>query len=597
MANPQQQKSVPKALEKEALRVITERTQVKDLVMVHFVEDTVPSTRKKIFKFEVVKKDDLNGPHHMVVLDEDKKPVELESLSVREGVKFFAVPEFVVDVKAIKELMAPEKPITIDPKVNDLVLHKDDTSDEVITVTVPKNPIRKADIYFLADTTGSMTSVINMVRNGANAILNALDGSGYDLAYGVGNYKDFPKDSYAFNHQLNPTTVKINAANEINNWSAGGGWDGSEAQLFALDLLAEPAGGTIGWRPDSRRIIVWIGDSPGHDPICKEISPESYDITESSVTKKLVNENITVIAISTITGFPHGLDDDPTKSAGDYTAKCTINGTSGQASRITSATGGVHKTGIDATEIVTVIIDLVKAAVSTINNLKLVPGGGTAPFVTSISPTSYGPLPGDKEYVLKFKVRFTGVVPCSFEDQVFTGTIDVIADGVVVATKKVKITVPRCSKIYSYSVKFVCGVQENNEGKCKVVRPGKYATDINIHNYHENEVEIRKFVLPLVLKGEPIGREPRFVGYMGKDHIKLPPNTATMDDCCRIAELLYGSTLLPLPLTIGFLEIISLKELSVDVVYTATDICSRTISIDHERVEGKLKYEPTASED
>jgi hypothetical protein len=35
----------------------------------------------------------------------------------------------------------------------------------------------------------------------------------------------------------------------------------------------------------------------------------------------------------------------------------------------------------------------------------------------------------------------------------------------------------------------------------------------------------------------------------------MPPNTATMDDCHRIGQLLHGSPPpQPLPLTVGFLE-------------------------------------------
>jgi hypothetical protein len=194
-------------------------------------------------------------------------------------------------------------------------------------------------------------------------------------------------------------------------------------------------------------------------------------------------------------------------------------------------------------------------------------------------------------------VRFTGVVPCGFEDQVFTGTLDVVADGVVVATKTVTITVPRCTDIYSYSVKFVCGVQENGKRRATTVRPGKYATEVNIHNYNENEVRIRKYVLPLVLGGKPIGREPRFVDRKAEDRIVLPPDTATMDDCYRIAEMLHNDELpVAASLMIGYLEIVSLGELNVDVVYTATDLCTRTVSIDVEQVEGKLKYKSVKPE-
>jgi hypothetical protein len=589
-------KRKPKALEARALEIVAERDKVKDLIIVSSAKDVVPSTGTSIFKFLTVKKEDPNGPHYTVVLDETEAVVDLESLSEREGVEFFGLPKFMVELPPLK---VPKEPITVTPTVNDLILKEGDTFDEVVTVTVPiDTTVPKVDVYFLADTTGSMGSIIAAVKAGADTILGALGALGADMAFGVGNYKDFPHDPYAFQHQLNPTTTVGDAATAINAWSASGGADGCEGQLFALDHLAEPPGGAIGWRPDSKRIIVWFGDYPGHDPVCSAISGLAYDITETSATNKLVAENISVIAISTITGAPAGLDDDPTSSAHDYISTCPINGTPGQATRIANATGGVHETGIDAGSIVDTIKELVESIVTKINNLNLVPSGAIVPFVTSIAPPGgYGPLPGDESHVLSFDVRFTGVVPCGFEDQVFKGTLDVVADGVVVATKRVTITVPRCTEIYSYSVKFVCGVQQDGKRRATIVRPGKYATEVNIHNYKEKEVRIRKYVLPLVLDGKPIGREPRFVGRKAQDHIELPPNTATMDDCYHIAELLYGDELPPVrSLMIGYLEIVSLGELNVDVVYTATDLCTRTVSIDVERVEGKLKYKSAKPE-
>ena len=145
-------------------------------------------------------------------------------------------------------------------------------------------------------------------------------------------------------------------------------------------------------------------------------------------------------------------------------------------------------------------------------------------------------------------------------------------------------------KRLSYSAKFVCGIQERREYGCLVVRPGFYTTEINIHNYHDREVKLEKFILPVVYRGVPRGREPDHVGIRAKDSIVLPPNTATMDDCCRIAELLYGSVPQPLPLTIGYLEIVSSDELAIDAVYTVSGCKDGEVnSIDVERVEGKIK--------
>jgi len=105
----------------------------------------------------------------------------------------------------------------------------------------------------------------------------------------------------------------------VNVWTAAEGSDSSEGQLWALQQVAtDPA---IGWRPGAKRIVVWFGDAPGHDPVCAAISGAAADVTEATATAALQAASITVVAVSTTTSveiFPAGLDDDPTKDAADY---------------------------------------------------------------------------------------------------------------------------------------------------------------------------------------------------------------------------------------------------------------------------------------
>ena len=62
-----------------------------------------------------------------------------------------------------------------------------------------------------------------------------------------------------------------------------------------------------------------------------------------------------------------------------------------------------------------------------------------------------------------------------------------------------------------------------------------------------------------------------------------------MDDCCRISELLLGGA--PsgeAPLTIAILTIISLVELSVSAVYTASPLSGDGVSIDVEYIPVRI---------
>jgi hypothetical protein len=100
-------------------------------------------------------------------------------------------------------------------------------------------------------------------------------------------------------------------------------------------------------------------------------------------------------------------------------------------------------------------------------------------------------------------------------------------------------------------------------------------------------VRIIKSILPVVFAGAPAGREPRFIEAKTKESIVLPPNTVTMDDCHRISELLLGAPLSsPMPLMVGFLEIVSTRELKFTAVYTVSDLKSGSVSIDVEQVQG-----------
>ena len=114
-------------------------------------------------------------------------------------------------------------------------------------------------------------------------------------------------------------------------------------------------------------------------------------------------------------------------------------------------------------------------------------------------------------------------------------------DGKVIASKKVQLTVPPCRN-FVYAAKFVCGTQPDCPCECTSVRPGKYSTVITVHNHSAREVKIGKRVIPVVFAGAPTGREPAAAGPRAVDSITLPPLSATMDDCCRLAELLFGSS-------------------------------------------------------
>jgi hypothetical protein len=143
---------------------------------------------------------------------------------------------------------------------------------------------------------------------------------------------------------------------------------------------------------------------------------------------------------------------------------------------------------------------------------------------------------------------------------------------------------------YVYSVKFVCGYNPTNLGVSlsgssegePSVKFGNYATEINIfwpelYLFDQTNFVFKHIVL-FVDKGVPVGREPKVAeAKQYIDAIQLKQMTGTMDDCNRIAELLWGAAPTPYPLTIGYLVLTSTHELDVTAVYTA-QACSNWVN-------------------
>jgi hypothetical protein len=150
---------------------------------------------------------------------------------------------------------------------------------------------------------------------------------------------------------------------------------------------------------------------------------------------------------------------------------------------------------------------------------------------------------------------------------------------------------------FTYSVKIVCGKQTEANCCCTAgTRPGVYATEVNIQNLNilpAEGIKILKFVQPLINSGAVVAREPNVFDPAtplprAVETVQLPGFGATMDDCCRISELLLGGP----PsgdtgLTIGVMTILSLGELAVSAVYTANPLSGDGISIDVEYIPSR----------
>jgi hypothetical protein len=245
-----------------------------------------------------------------------------------------------------------------------------------------------------------MGTAIGNVKSSAGSILSSVAGLG-DVQFAVGEYKDFG-DVYTYRLNTALTATQASAQSGINAWSASGGGDYQEAELFALKTLAD---GTP-WRAGSKRILVWFGDASGHDP--------SGGVTEAIATTALVNNKVAALALDV----------------------GTMNDT-GQPGRIAAATGGKYYASINSSDVAQKIKDAITTSVVNYSVVSLdlseVPAGLTA----ELTPTDYtGTFDRTVERNFSFNLKFTAVAPGTYDFPVYA-----TVDGGRVATERDSIQV------------------------------------------------------------------------------------------------------------------------------------------------------------
>jgi hypothetical protein len=126
--------------------------------------------------------------------------------------------------------------------------------------------------------------------------------------------------------------------------------------------------------------------------------------------------------------------------------------------------------------------------------------------------------------------------------------------------------------VFLYSVKFLCGLQSIQSTQFKppaepAVKPGNYATSINVHNYHAtNACLAKKAAIAGPESVDVRGQVSPFRGFT------LGPDDAFEIDCADIVSLFPVGTALPSFIE-GFVEIQSRTQLSVTGVYS-TQTCN-----------------------
>ena len=280
--------------------------------------------------------------------------------------------------------------------MSSLILRVNGRASLTKTVTITQQLTNPVDIFFLADTTGSMGSAIANVRSNVAAIIAATAGLSPNTYYGIGEYKDVG-DSFVYRLNQSMTNVVADVQAGVNQWGAAGGGDTPEAGIYALQRAA--ADTATGWRTGSAKLLFFFGDAISHDPV--------NGSTEASAIAALNARGVKT------TGVDVG----------------SMNST-GQVTRIAAATGGQALSGS-----ISQISSIIQAAINTsltsyssvsLETLGLLPGLNVV-----FTPGSYsGVYDRGAARDFTFNVSFTGVTPGTYDF-----SINAKVDGITGATE------------------------------------------------------------------------------------------------------------------------------------------------------------------
>lgn len=210
------------------------------------------------------------------------------------------------------------------------------------TVDVSAPPVQ-TDLYFLADTTGSMNEAIGTAVRKARDMVKVF-GDRPNVAFGVGHYEDERDLDGGFEHQFSISEDTRLAIRAIRRWRTGDGQDVEEANLVALYRIATKD--NIGWRQGSRKFVVYFGEYPGHEPTCDD---SGRIINRETVIEALNEKNITVVAVN------FGNLDDAVRSWPIAGCGGKTGSSVGQTTTITAATGGAVVSSNDQSQLVSLI--------------------------------------------------------------------------------------------------------------------------------------------------------------------------------------------------------------------------------------------------
>ncbi|HWL65998.1 MAG TPA: hypothetical protein VNP73_08490, partial [Actinomycetota bacterium] len=256
------------------------------------------------------------APEFWVAIDPPNQPdiYDLQSTRVGPPLVFGYAPETneLVRYEAQKVDVDPFTTVSdgivastteLSPKRKTVKLKPGESRTVRYNLGLPPHPT-PLDVFFLVDTSNSMESTINGLREGMQQVIDELEDSRMDVHFGVGEFKDYPIPGfgnpeagdfpYRLNRSIGPAGPELAEALEKLE-ASGGGADPRESQLTGLYQAATgdgepgfvPAGQDAGFRPAALKVIVHITDAAFHtDPA--HPSPPWATVVDALTTKGIL---------------------------------------------------------------------------------------------------------------------------------------------------------------------------------------------------------------------------------------------------------------------------------------------------------------------
>ncbi len=307
----------------------------------------------------------------------------------------------------------------LDPPTNTLTIPAGGSATEAKTITVPGVP-PAIDIEIAIDTTGSMADEIAQAKADATALVNAVKAIAPQAQIAVVEFRD-STDSVEYRVAQSMTEDATAVQTAVDSLFASGGGNFPEAYNLVFRNSYDPAtGGDIGWRNNSRKFVVVIGDAPPHGSSVPECSATATDpnglVTTDELAGMVANQRTLFMVYS---------------SSGIQSCYDAIAALSGPGSQSVALGGSLD----------TQVVDLIEDATSVVADLRLdvasaSPAPADASWVSFSPPLTDVPAPSTQN------ASVTVDVPAGTPAGSYVFEIVALADGGEIGRQTLTVVVP-----------------------------------------------------------------------------------------------------------------------------------------------------------